>query len=145
MGESEGRERGMDIIINGKVKKGKFCPYDSTAFRLSFAKLEGKEVEVVVRKKKKHRSNPQNKYYWGIVIDIVSGATGFTPQEAHDAMRYKFLAEISDMPNNNGRLVKSKSTSELTTVEFLDYIAQIQRWASEFLDCYIPDPNEGET
>ena len=41
----------MDKIINGKVKKGAFIPRDPTAFRLTFAKLEGKEVEVVVRKK----------------------------------------------------------------------------------------------
>ena len=128
----------MDKIIHGKVKKGAFIPADPTAFRLVFAKLEGKAVEVVVRKKKNHRSGAQNAYYWGIVIDIISGATGFTPQESHDAMRFKFLTDIQ------GELPKVKSTSELTTVEFLDYIALIQQWASEFLDCYIPEPNEGE-
>ena len=128
----------MDKIINGKVKKGAFIPADPTAFRLCFAKLEGKAVEVVVRKKKKHRSGAQNAYYWGIVIDIISGATGFTPQESHDAMRFKFLTDMT------GELPKVKSTAELTTVEFLDYVAQIQQWASEFLGVYIPDPNEGE-
>jgi hypothetical protein len=128
----------MDKIILGKVKKGQFKPYDPTAFRLTFAKLEGKDVEVVVRRKKKHRSGAQNAFYWGIVIDIISGATGFTPQESHDAMRFKFLV------NMEGDLPKVKSTTELTTVEFLDYVAQIQQWAGEFLDCYIPDPNEGE-
>ncbi|MBT7988453.1 MAG: hypothetical protein HN769_01050, partial [Anaerolineae bacterium] len=66
----------MDKIIHGTVKKGAFFPRDPTAFRLTFAKLEGKDVEVVVRKKKKHRSGAQNAYYWGIVIDIISGATG---------------------------------------------------------------------
>ena len=126
----------MDKIIHGKVKKGAFIPADPTAFRLVFAKLEGKAVEVVVRKKEKHRSGAQNAYYWGIVIDIISGATGFTPQEAHDAMRFKFLTDMQ------GELPKVKSTSELTTVEFLDYIALIQQWASEFLDCYIPEPGE---
>ena len=128
----------MDAIIRGTVKKGAFIPADPTAFRLVFAKLEGKAVEVVVRKKKKHRSGAQNAYYWGIVIDIISGATGFTPQEAHDAMRFKFLTD------RTGDLPKVKSTAELTTVEFLDYVAQIQQWASESLGVYIPDPGEGE-
>ena len=131
----------MDAIIRGTVKKGAFIPADPTAFRLVFAKLEGKAVEVVVRKKKKHRSGAQNAYYWGIVIDIISGATGFTPQEAHDAMRFKFLIATTF---NSIDIKRIKSTSELTTVEFLDYIALIQQWASEFLDCYIPEPNEGE-
>ena len=135
----------MDAIIHGKVKKGSFIPRDPTAFRLQFAKREGQEVEVVVRKKKKHRSGAQNKYYWGIVIDIISGATGFTPQEAHDAMRFKFLNDLTRTDRiRAAELPRIKSTADLTTVEFLDYIAQIQQWASEFLDCYIPDPNEGE-
>ena len=124
----------MDAIIRGTVKKGAFIPADPTAFRLVFAKLEGKAVEVVVRKKKKHRSGAQNAYYWGIVIDIISGATGFTPQEAHDAMRFKFLTDMT------GDLPKVKSTAELTTVEFLNYTASIQQWAAEFIDCFIPDP-----
>ena len=124
----------MDKIIHGKVKKGAFIPRDPTAFRLTFAKLEGKAVEVVVRKKKKHRSGAQNAYYWGIVIDIISGATGFTPQEAHDAMRFKFLTDMT------GELPKVRSTADLTTVEFLNYTASIQQWAAEFIDCFIPDP-----
>ena len=135
----------MDKIIQGKVTKGKFIPNDPTAFRLAFSKLEGKEVEVVVRKKKKHRSGEQNAYYWGVVIDIISGATGFTPQEAHDAMRFKFLNDLTRTDRiRAAELPRVKSTADLTTVEFLDYVAQIQQWASEFLDCYIPEPNEAD-
>lgn len=126
----------MDKIIYGKVKHGKFLPHNPTDFRLVFARLEEKEVEVVVRKKKKHRSGEQNSYYWGVVIDIISGATGFTPQEAHDAVRYKFLTDMT------GELPRVKSTTELSTVEFMEYIAEIQRFGAEYLDVYIPDPNE---
>jgi hypothetical protein len=122
----------------GTVKKGKFIPADPSAFRLDFAKREGKKVEVSVDPPKKHRSLNQNRYYWGIVIDIISGATGFEPQEAHDAMRYKFLTDMT------GDLPKVKSTTELSTVEFLDYVAQIQQFGAEFLEVYIPDPNEGQ-
>ena len=71
-----------------------------------------------------------------MVIDIISGATGFTPQEAHDAVRYKFLTDMT------GELPRVKSTTELSTVEFMEYIAEIQRFGAEYLDVYIPDPNE---
>ena len=127
---------GINKIHRGKVVKGKFIQSDPTSFRLEFAKREGKAVEVIVQNPKKHRSGEQNSYYWGVVIDIISGATGFTPQEAHDAVRYKFLTDMT------GELPRVKSTTELSTVEFMEYIAEIQRFGAEYLDVYIPDPNE---
>ena len=129
---------GIKKIHHGKVRKGKFIPHDIPSFKLAFAKLEGKDVEVTVAQRKKHRSNEQNSYYWGVVIELISAETGFTPQEAHDAMRVKFLSDMSgDMP-------RIRSTTELTTVEFMDYIAQIQQFASEFLGIFIPDPDSVE-
>jgi hypothetical protein len=126
----------VNKIHKGKVVKGKFIPQDPTSFRLAFAKREGKPVEVVVQSPKKHRSGNQNRYYWGIVIDIISGATGFTPQEAHDAMRVKFLTDME------GELPRVKSTTELSTVQFMDYVAQIQQFGAEYLEVYIPEPDE---
>ena len=126
----------MNKIHQGTVKKGRFVPRDPTAFRLDFAKREGKKVEVIVRPLKKHRSGEQNRYYWGVVIDIIAGATGYSPEEAHDAMRVKFLADMT------GDLPRVRSTTDLTTSEFMDYIAQIQQFGSEYLEVYIPEPNE---
>ena len=126
----------MDKIINGKVKKGAFIPRDPTAFRLTFAKLEGKDVEVVVRKKKKHRSGSQNAYLWAVPYELISDDLGYTPQEVHDAMRHLFLV------NNDNDLPKVKSTTELTTIEFEEYVGKVRQWAAEFRDIYIPEPNE---
>jgi len=35
-----------------------------------------------------------------------------------------------------------RDTSSLTTSEMMDFIADMQQWAIEALDLYIPDPNE---
>jgi hypothetical protein len=123
--------------FRGKIENGRFQPLDPRGFRLAFAKYkQGTEIEVLVRKPKRTRSGEQNAYYWGVVIDLISADTGFSPDEAHDSLRVKFLTDMTgDMP-------KVKSTTELSTSEFMDYVAQIQRFAAEFLDLYIPDPNE---
>jgi len=34
------------------------------------------------------------------------------------------------------------STRKQNTIEMLDYIAEIQMWAAEFLNIVIPDPGE---
>ena len=36
----------------------------------------------------------------------------------------------------------TKSTTELSTVEFEDYVAKIRMWAASFLSLIIPLPNE---
>ncbi len=36
----------------------------------------------------------------------------------------------------------TKSTTELSTVEFIEYMDQVQQWASEEFDVYLPDPGE---
>ena len=36
----------------------------------------------------------------------------------------------------------TKSTADLSTKEFSDYVDSVKRWASEKLGCYIPDAGE---
>lgn len=83
------------------------------------------------------RSTPQNRYYWGVVVEILSEHIGFSPEEMHEILKHKFLNPFEKMgykiyPN----------TTQLTTVEFKNYIEKIQRWAAQELQCVIPDPNE---
>jgi hypothetical protein len=63
---------------------------------------------------------------------------GYTKDEIHDALRKEFLSKIDPATG----LTKIKSTTDLSTIEFNEYYAAIQRWASEFLNIYLPDPNE---
>ena len=53
--------------------------------------FDGKDVEVTIRKWQLKRSNQQNSYYWGVVVAMIAEAAGYTPEEAHDALRMQFL------------------------------------------------------
>ena len=121
----------------GTVSQGRFIPNDKQSFKMEFYKLENSQVFVTVGKATKSRSNNQNKYYWGVVIKLISEVTGYTQDEAHDAMRMQFLLK-------NGDVTTIKSTSGLTTGEFEEYLENIRRFASVNLNCYIPLPNEAE-
>ena len=88
----------------------------------------------------KKRSNNQNRYYWGIVVDIISNYTGFTPEETHDILKHKFLAKqktFKDMV-----FYVPASTATLTTAESEKYFSSIREWASIELGCWVPEPNE---
>ncbi len=93
---------------------------------------------------RKDRSNNQNRYYWGIVIDILSNHTGFSRDEMHDVLKYKFLQGWKQLETKVGIIEVDyvKSTRDLSTKEFEDYLGEIRIWASADLNCSIPEPNE---
>ena len=123
----------------GKVVKGKFKPDNLKDFKFAFYTHEGQEVEVTVDKKQKERSNNQNSYYWGVVLALICETIGEQDADkVHESMRRKFLPIHYDNLLPDG----SKSTTKLTTVEMEEYLSKIRQWASEFLNCYIPLPNE---
>lgn len=127
----------MNAILYGKVEKGKLILDFPTKLVVLLASLEGKRVEVIVRKETTVRSNQQNRYLWGIVYAIISDNTGYDPEQVHDAMKVKFASQHLD----NG-LVITERTSKMNTLRMTQYIDDIKRWASEFLGLYIPDAGE---
>jgi dihydroorotate dehydrogenase len=94
---------------------------------------------------KKQRSNNQNRYYHGVVVKTLSEHTGFTSDEMHEVLKHKFLKTYLHVVNKKGSVEEvqiSKSTKDLNTKEFEDYMTKVREWASIELGCWIPEPNE---
>ena len=128
----------MKIKYLGKVDDNSLKLYNPTAFLLQIRKCNGKEIELSFGLKKNQRSVNQNSYYWGVVIDILYKKTdvGYTPEEWHEALKFKFLKKGGE------EVPTVTSTTLLNTVEMEDYLAKIRVWASDFLGCFIPLPHE---
>jgi hypothetical protein len=125
----------------GKVEKGKFIPEDVKSFKSAFYSHEGKRVRVTVERFRNRRSDPQNRYYWGIVVPMVGEAIGESDAEAvHDMLKVELNYEILVVGDKEIRV--PKSTAKLDTMEFKQYVERVQRWGSEFLSLYIPGPDE---
>jgi len=101
---------------------------------------DGTLLDVAFHRVGKLRSLAQNRYYWGVVIKMIADEIGEDPETVHEAMKFKFLA--TENPDLQIQIVRS--TTDLTIFEVRDYWEKIQRWASEFLNCIIPDPNQVE-
>ena len=129
----------INPLFYGTINKGKLILETPQKYLVHLSGLEGKRVELILRKRKSKRSNQQNKAYWGIAIEILCDKTGYTKDQMHFALKEKFASRID--PVTELRIVES--TSKMDTVRFNKYYADIQQWATEFLNgCYIPDPNE---
>ena len=95
----------------------------------------GSSLEIEV-KEVVSRSQMQNSYYWGQVIGSPSKEgsllsnemfQGYTKQELHEALKEKFGV---------------KSTMGMSQEDFTEYINNIIRWAAEFAEMYIKEPED---
>jgi len=126
----------MRIIISGEVKNNKLKLDDRSYFDKIITSFDNKRVNLYIEEYKKQRSDNQNRYYWGVVIKILSDELGYTPEETHEALKIKFLRIKGE------KLDTVKSTTKLSTKEAEDFYEEIRRWASVELSIDIPEPNE---
>ena len=125
------------MIFVGRVEEGKLILDLPSSFNRYLMTLEGKRVTCEVKKFVKKRTDPQNKFYWAVVVDILSKELGYEKEEIHLMLRERFL-RIHDEQHPD--FVIAKSTTKLNTQEFNEYIEAIQRWAAQELQIFIPDP-----
>jgi hypothetical protein len=135
------------VVASATVKRGKLFIRNRAAFDLAVSMLhEEWELEVTVKRLRATRSLLQNAYYWGVVVQLLSEHTGYTPDEIHEVLKAKFIPKRLAVCDGNGviqdELVLGGSTREMNKVEFGEFMEAVRQWAAETLDVVIPDPDQ---
>lgn len=141
----------MKIQIQTSVDSGRFKRNRNLILK-AINSYEGKNVLITFEKPKKSRSNNQNAYYWGIVLNIVQQglleATGElrSNNDIHYNILLPMFSPTNDITNlDTGEIVSERMTSSnMSTTQFMEFILDIQKWGAEFLNIDIPNPNEQE-
>jgi len=139
----------MAIIPIFKAKKTCGLPHflDMEAVE-GWVKTMPEEFDVLIRKpnSRSDRSTQQNSYYWGVIVDLISGETGYTPDETHDLIKSTFLKNKKVLVVNNKptEVVSIKSTTDLSTKQMEEFLSFVRMWASQELGLFLPLPNEAE-
>ena len=135
------------IESNGHIKDGKLFIHYRAIFDEQIKQLPNCNVSIKVEQKRKKRSLEQNRYYHGVVVKIVyfglleAGWQIENEKQAHEIIKELFFKK--DVANKNtGEIMTIKTTTKETTFSFMEKLKEIQQWASEYLNVYIPDPNE---
>jgi len=92
---------------------------------LDFSKI----WKVQVTERKHIRNLSQNDMYWAI-LEGISDHLGYTKEELHELMKYKFLKytkEIAGQP-----IIVVPSTADLDTAQFADFINNVIRFGNEY-------------
>jgi len=101
-------------------------------------------IEVVLRDEKHPRSNQQNKYYWGVVVETLAKELGYSREEMHEILKAQFLKSYTTI--HRGVTEKEveiiRSTTDLTTKEMEEYCEHIRVWAVHEFSIRILAPHE---
>jgi len=116
------------------VVEGKLKILNRAGFDALIQRMDGLELDILVRKHRKDRTLTQQGYLWVIYQFIADNTDGWTKEDVHDAMRQMFLTD------RTGPMPRLLSTTELSTVEFNEYIERIAQFCAETLDLVIPEP-----
>ena len=121
------------------------------SFKADMAALKAKGVSIVLtcEEWKDKRSNPQNRYYHGVVVDLVRRGLkdlGWEPKSCsaeavHEMLKREFLT-VDEHVKDGVFLKRTRSTTELDTAQFGEYLELCKQWAAENLGVSIPDPGE---
>jgi hypothetical protein len=128
----------MIALHPGTIQNGQFVPEMAGRFKDDMLKHEGKRVICSIKQFRKSRSLNQNAYAHGVVFPMIREECGYTTNEqAKEAMKFEFLRE-----ENPPLPPTVKSSAELSTAEWEEWMTQIRNWAADFLGINIPPPNE---
>lgn len=117
---------------------------DPVAWRAAVSRHRGRQVWVTVVRQQHNRTMPQNRYYFGVVVDLIAGYIGEGRDETHELLKAKFLPARDVELLDGQRLTMPPSTRNLTVEEFTAYIERVRVWSAQFLGLSIPDANQVE-
>ena len=131
-------------FLNGKLQCESFARHMA-----DLAKLGG-TVVLTAEPFRGKRSNDANGYYWKVVIGVIREGmkdAGFDPSECrpdavHAMLKYRFLKVDKPIGSDGEFVTLVRSTTELNTEEFGQYLEHCVQFAAEYLNTIIPPPGE---
>ena len=131
----------------GTIQDGKLHLIHADKFKQNITTLPNGRYRFTLEKVYRKRSNSQNAFYFGVVVTLImeglkdAGFENFDKDKTHDLIKYKFL-KVEEVSTNGEVIETIKSTTSLTTTEFMSLLADIKSWALEFLNVDIPEPGQ---
>ncbi|NID09411.1 hypothetical protein [Fibrivirga algicola] len=134
-----------EVITYGNVTKGKLSIVERAQFLDSLGNWQDCEVELIVKKIEPHRSNPANRYYWGVVVKIARQVINLELGEyySRDKIHEMLKAECNTVEHDtqSGRMVMVvRDTHDMPHSEFCEYVERCRFWLLNFWGADTPDP-----
>lgn len=108
--------------------------------------LEGRH-RVTIIPWKQRRTDRQNRYYWPCFVVpfadyLRDQGEAVTDDEAHAILKDMFLRVTVCDPKTGLAFERTRSTTELSTVEFNEYLDRVAAWLADTFHFKVPEPGE---
>jgi hypothetical protein len=130
----------------GHIKDGQLILTNINRYNDDISRFKECMIELTIREKNR-RSNPQNRYLWGVVykeLEIRMRELGndVDSDVVHEICKERFNPQSIIGPG--GEIIGNKggSTAEMNKGEFMDYVDKIIKFAAEMLEISIPYPGQ---
>ena len=127
---------------------GKFRIVNDKLFREELARLPGGRYEIVIRKKRHMKSQPQLGYYYSCVLPhfhraaIDAGWEFANIEELDNYLKSMFASKDIINKHTAEILTIPGLKRDMTTTEMMLFVDAIKEYALEFLNYRIPDPEQ---
>ncbi len=129
------------------IKDHKFPEWLQKKLSEVMQEQEGKRVLVTIETEKKNRSNEQNRFYYGVILPLIvsmfrDAGNTVSKDDVHEFLKLHVGKLVKDIHDPDGEsLPISRSSADLTTKEWEDWLTNIRVWAAHF-GVQVPLPNE---
>jgi len=136
----------MKLEYFGKVNDdGKLSIIHRKQFDSDLKHLIGREVTIVIENKKKQRSLSQNAFHWAVIIPLLKDkfyelGSIYSNKQIHEILKELFLKVDEPIGSDGLFVTRVKSSTELTTTQWMEFNQSITIWAAEFFKLVIPEP-----
>lgn len=131
------------IEFYGQVKNGAVLISKRKDFDEAVKRFEGKEIEIIVQKKRYVRSIQQNRLWW-LYMDILHKELGYSKEDMHELCKFRFLKRERVIESTGEVMEYLESTTRLSRTQFAETIYSLVQWAAE-MNIILPLPNEQMT
>jgi len=121
-----------------KIENGKLTLDNRDEF-WEYVKGQKGEYELILKKKSKKITNPELRYYYGVIIKTLSKELGYTTDEMDIILKYKFCRKFDE----RGLLILPSKT-EFSTTYTEAFFEEVRIWALTDLNIKILLPNQIE-
>lgn len=108
------------------------------------------EYVLLIQRRKRRRTTPQNAYLWAVVYPMLltglqQAGWEFTDcGQVHHFFKQHVAGESFINRKTGEAVTLPGSTAAMTTLEFETYVDRLRRYAEQYLNIEIPEPNHNE-
>jgi hypothetical protein len=126
--------------------QGRMVLLDHALFQENMKSFKKGEVfYLIVERHRRHLENQERhdswrRYYWAVVATMIAEETGHSKDAIHEALKRKILGYTDERTGLEMVPSVFSDGSTLTLAEKKAFIDEVRRWAADFLNLWIPDP-----